>query len=151
MTTKWGKWLQEDPHHDQHSHKTEWCTNPVCARLISPAIPQPMLLFGIRKWFFAHCSLVCAITLLSLANTVHPEAEVWIHSVILWLLLKRSRVQIRRDKKIKHAENKWGEMRRNDSKRSMKEETRNSFKQRSNYSVYLKKMMLQKILHKRLV
>lgn len=110
MTTKWGKWLQEDPHHDQHSHRTEWCTNLVCARLILHAILQPMLLFGIIKLFFAHCSLVCAITLPSSANTVHPEAEVWIRSVTLWLLQKCSRVQIRQDMKIEHAENKWGEM-----------------------------------------
>lgn len=48
MTTKWGKWLRENPHHDHHPHRAEWCTKPVTCESGSHDIPLlATFLFGI--------------------------------------------------------------------------------------------------------
>lgn len=50
MTTKWGKWLRENPHHDHHPHRAEWCTKLVTCESGSHDIPLlATFLFGITK------------------------------------------------------------------------------------------------------
>lgn len=55
MTTKWGKWLQENPHHDHHPHRTEWCTTLVCVWVL----PACYSSFDIPVW--NHEGILCSL------------------------------------------------------------------------------------------